>query len=360
MSEVATIDQSNNLAVFNPDKLSSLIEFSKIMAKGKITVPEHLRGNDSDCLAIAMQAMQWDMNPFVVAQKTYTVNGVLGYEAQLVNALVSSSTAIQGRFHYEYSETGWEKLTKSKEITKQRNGKDYSFRVRDWTDADEHGLWIRVGAILRGESEITWGEKIYLSSVVTRNSPLWSTNPKQQLAYLAVKYWARLYCPEVILGVYTPEELEDRPIKDITPPKERVSINEITNQQQPINAEPVKETQGEFIPKFDAEAFRLAIDDVQTVEGAKNIRAEIENLKNEMGINLFTELKNKAVQAYHRIDARNALEASINSLPESGSPEATEAFEKVDKLLKSSKRKLGDELYESFSITLDDMRPEYQ
>ncbi len=79
-----------------------------------------------------------------------------------------------------------------------------------------------------------------------------------------------------------------------------------------------------------------------------------------MGINLFTELKNKAVQAYHRIDARNTLEASINSLPESGSPEATEAFEKVDKLLKSSKRKLGDELYESFSITLDDMRPEYQ
>ncbi|MFN7050386.1 recombinase RecT, partial [Proteus mirabilis] len=93
---------SNNLAVFNPDKLRSLIEFSKIMAKGKITVPEHLRDNDSDCLAIVMQAMQWDMNPFVVAQKTYTVNGVLGYEAQLVNALVSSSTAIQGRFHYEY------------------------------------------------------------------------------------------------------------------------------------------------------------------------------------------------------------------------------------------------------------------
>ncbi len=104
------------------------------------------------------------------------------------------------------------------------------FRIRDWTDTEEHGLWIRVGAIFRGESEITWGEKIYLSSVVTRNSPLWSTNPKQQLAYFAVKYWARLYCPEVILGVYTPEELEDRPIKDITPPKERVSINEITNQ----------------------------------------------------------------------------------------------------------------------------------
>lgn len=63
--------------------------------------------------------------------------------------------------------------------------------------------------------------------------------PKQQIAYLAVKYWARLYCPEVVLGVYTPEELEDRPIKDITPPKERVSIDEITTQQT-TNEEPIK------------------------------------------------------------------------------------------------------------------------
>jgi hypothetical protein len=37
-----------------------------------------------------MQAAQWGMNPFAVAQKTHVVNGTLGYEAQLVNAVVSS------------------------------------------------------------------------------------------------------------------------------------------------------------------------------------------------------------------------------------------------------------------------------
>ncbi|SPX63869.1 Uncharacterised protein [Leclercia adecarboxylata] len=37
-------------------------------------------------MAIIMQAMQWGMNPYAVAQKTHLVNGVLGYEAQLVNA----------------------------------------------------------------------------------------------------------------------------------------------------------------------------------------------------------------------------------------------------------------------------------
>ena len=40
------------------------------------------------------------MNPFAVAQKTHVVNGSLGYEAQLVNAVVQASGAIDGRFHY--------------------------------------------------------------------------------------------------------------------------------------------------------------------------------------------------------------------------------------------------------------------
>jgi hypothetical protein len=41
-----------------------------------------------------MQAAQWGMNPFAVAQKTHVVNGTLGYEAQLVNAVVSSSNLL--------------------------------------------------------------------------------------------------------------------------------------------------------------------------------------------------------------------------------------------------------------------------
>ncbi|VFS64074.1 RecT family [Kluyvera cryocrescens] len=61
------------------------------MADSKATVPAHLAGKPADCLAVTMQAAQWGMNPFAVAQKTHVVNGTLGYEAQLVNAVVSSS-----------------------------------------------------------------------------------------------------------------------------------------------------------------------------------------------------------------------------------------------------------------------------
>jgi hypothetical protein len=166
--------------MMNPAHMQSLVGFAEMMAKSALTVPDHLRGKPSDCLAIAMQAAQWGMNPFAVAQKTHVVSGRLGYEAQLVNAVVQASGAIVGAFSYEYKGAG----------------------------AD---LECRVGAVLRGTHEITWGEWLRNGDVTVRNSPLWKVNPKQQLGYLQVKNWARAYCPGSILGVYTDDELQDAP-----------------------------------------------------------------------------------------------------------------------------------------------------
>jgi len=203
-------------AIFSPSGLQKLQAFASVMAEGKSTVPAHLAGKPADCLAVALQAAQWGMNPFAVAQKTHLVNGTLGYEAQLVNAVVTSSTAVQGRFKYEYG-GNWE-----------------NFRPGPAKAENEKGLCVRVGAVLRGETEITWGEPLYMEFVTTRNSPLWKTAPKQQLAYLAVKYWARLYCPDVILGVYTPDEFEqkERVERDVTPARTRQDLNNLINQRQ--------------------------------------------------------------------------------------------------------------------------------
>jgi len=200
-------------AIFSPSGLQKLQAFAEVMAQGKATVPAHLSGKPADCLAIALQAAQWGMNPYAVAQKTHLVNGTLGYEAQLVNAVITSSTAVQGRFKYEYG-GDWEK-----------------FKPGAANASNERGLSVRVGAVLKGEAEITWGEWLYMEYVTTRNSPLWKTAPKQQLAYLAVKYWARLYCPDVILGVYTPDEFEpaQRAERDVTPARSRAHLNNLIN-----------------------------------------------------------------------------------------------------------------------------------
>lgn len=183
--------------MMNPAVMEALYKFASVMADSKFTVPKHLQGNVGDCLAVAMQAALWGMHPFTVAQKTHQVGGTLGYEAQLVNAVVQNSGAIIGRFHYEYQ-------------------------------GDGARLQCRVGAVPRGENEIVWGEWLSADSVTTKNSPLWKTNPKQQLGYLQVKNWARSFTPGSILGVYTPDEIETVPSrhaseKDITPHAEAIA-----------------------------------------------------------------------------------------------------------------------------------------
>ncbi|MGQ4838760.1 enterohemolysin, partial [Klebsiella pneumoniae] len=78
-----------------------------------------------------------------------------------------------------------------------------------------------------------------------------------------------------------------------------------------------------------------------------------------LGTALYTELKSKAVKRYYLVDAKNKVEAAINSLPNPGDPEAEALFAKAESTLTSSRRHLGDELYDQFRITLDDMKPEY-
>jgi len=331
-----TISASN--AVFNVQALSQLTAFAELMAQSAVTVPKHLAGKPADCMAIVMQAMQWGMNPYAVAQKTHLVNGVLGYEAQLVNAVISSSSAIVGRFHYEYG-GDWEKIAGKKD------------------GRDELGLFVRVGAVLRGETEITWGENIYLADITTRNSPLWKTAPKQQIAYLAVKYWARLYCPEVILGVYSPDEVELRTEKEINPaPAQRVSLADIKGDT--VTATHSAQESAANIDAL-ADEFRDRIEKAETLDEATSVGNEINDSKAALGTTLFTELKNKATRRYHLVKHHNAVDAAINSLPQPGEPGASERFAETERLLAAAKRHLSEELHDKFSITLADMKPEY-
>jgi hypothetical protein len=164
--------------VLEEDNLTKMLKVAEMLASSKVSVPDHLRGNVGDCLAIVTQAMLWNMNPFAVAQKTHLVNGRLGYEAQLVNAVLQASGLVRGMPRYEYR-------------------------------GDAEGLECRVAFIPRGETEPLWGEWLALRAVTTRNSPLWKTNQRQQLGYLQIKNWARAFAPGAILGVYTVDELAD-------------------------------------------------------------------------------------------------------------------------------------------------------
>lgn len=224
-------------AIFSPEGLNQLVRFADLMAQGKATVPAHLAGKPADCLAVTMQAAQWGMNPFAVAQKTHVVNGTLGYEAQLVNAVVSSSNLLATRLNYRW-DGDWSKV----------NGK---------TDKSPD-LTVTVWATLKGESEprtLT----ISMAQAGVRNSPLWEQDPRQQLAYLCTKRWARLHAPDVLQGVYTPDELQEaapRVERDVTPPPATASgMNKLINAKPEQKQEETKKPSDDRDPEEILSAF---------------------------------------------------------------------------------------------------------
>jgi len=210
-TEIAT--QQRETAMSSPERLTALMSFADKMAECRVTIPAHLAGKPGDCMAIAMQADRWGMNPFAVAQKTHLINGTLGYEAQLVNAVITSMAPTTGRLNFEWF-GHWERIVGKFKTLTGKSGKPY--QAPAWSQADEAGCGVRVWATLRGETEPRVLE-LLLQQATVRNSTLWASDPKQQLAYLATKRWARLYTPDVILGVYTPDELEQRAPIDVTP-----------------------------------------------------------------------------------------------------------------------------------------------
>lgn len=206
---------STTSLILDPHSLDKMMRLADIMAKGVATLPRHLQGNPSDCLAVIMQSMQWKMNPYAVAQKTHTVHGVLGYEAQLVNAVIISNAPITGRPNYRWF-GDWSKVTGKFDIRKNAEGQEY--RVPGWKLADEEGLGVEVWATVKGEDEPRV-LSLLLAQARTRNSGLWADDPQQQLAYLALKKWSRLHTPDVILGVYSADELEpqERVEREVNP-----------------------------------------------------------------------------------------------------------------------------------------------
>lgn len=256
--------------MMNPEIMDRFERIASVMASSKFAVPKHLQGNTGDCLAIIMQSAQWQMDPFAVAQKTHQINGVLGYEAQLVNAVITNRAPITGRLNFEWY-GDWAKI----------NGKE----DKSWDKG------IKVWATLKGETspreiDVSMGQ---VGSV--RNSPLWVSDPRQQLAYLAIKRWSRLYTPDVILGVYTPDEIAEREELDVTPVQSTVKKHQGASglKAQMAEREQSQETVIDMAPVFNTAALIAQIYATETLEQLKEVSNTVPT---NLGEPAQTDIKN--------------------------------------------------------------------
>lgn len=199
---------SASLMIMNPAAMQEIYKFAEMMAAGRVSVPKHFQGNVADCMAVTMQSMQWGLNPFAVAQKTHmTPNGSLGYEAQLISSVVTESGAVDGDPEYIFI-GDWNKVLGKVEERKSDKPGGGKYYVATYTKADEQGLGVTCRLKLKGEDkprDLT----VMMSQCYPRFSTQWATDPKMQICYVAIRKWTRLNKPGVILGIYTPDELQE-------------------------------------------------------------------------------------------------------------------------------------------------------
>lgn len=191
-----------------PKSMDEAISFAKLMARAGDCIRPAFRNNPGACLAISLQAFRWGADPFAVANKAYVTIGKAGtqiaYESQMVHAIVNTSQALSRRLRARYEGTGQQRKC------------------------------VIIGYI-RGEDEALEYESPTIAQIAVKNSPLWQADPDQQLHYYSVRAWARRYLPEVLLGIYTPDEVQGE-IIDMTPAASGGGIQE---QQLPAATETV-------------------------------------------------------------------------------------------------------------------------
>jgi hypothetical protein len=157
--------------------LPQVVEVAKFMSASGQGVPPHCRGNVGICLRLTFQAVEWQMSPFSVADMSFIVNDRIAYMSQLIHAVIEARAPLQHRLDVKY----------------EGEGVDRTCTV--------------IGHFTSGDTREYTTPKF--KDIRTKNSPLWKDDPDQQFFYYASRSWARKWCPDVLLGVYTREELAE-------------------------------------------------------------------------------------------------------------------------------------------------------
>lgn len=150
----------------------------------------------------------------------------ISFEAQLVNAMVNTAAPIKGRLKYSYSGEG--ATRRCKVVGKEREtGEELEYETPE------------------------------IGKIKVKNSPLWQNDPDQQLGYFAARSWARRHFPEMLLGVYARDEIDeargpDR-ARDVTPQDYQPLAEKLKAMQQPQEPQSAPETAEEPEPQAEVE-----------------------------------------------------------------------------------------------------------
>lgn len=145
-------------------------------------VPESYRNKPQDCFLALEVANRMGVSPLVVMQNMFVVKGKPTWSGQACCMMIESSGKFKQLRHNYFGEEG----------------------------KDTRGCYL--SAIRVDDGQVVNGPKVTLSLAKAEgwtSNPKWRNMPELMLAYRAAAFFARVYCPESLMGVHTAEEIED-------------------------------------------------------------------------------------------------------------------------------------------------------
>lgn len=153
-------------------------KLASVLAKSSL-VPQQYQGKTEDCALAIDMAERMGVSPLMVMQSLYVVKGKPSWSGQ---ACMSFIKAKYGDAQPVY--------------TGQRG-------------TDTRGCFVRV---IKPDGEVIEGTEVTIAMAKSEgwmSNSKWKNMPEQMLAYRAAAFFARVYCPEILMGVSVEGEVED-------------------------------------------------------------------------------------------------------------------------------------------------------
>lgn len=248
-NEITTANEVTDIQIQRENAAFEMLQRQAKMFAASSLVPKEFVGNIANCAIGVNIAKRLGADPFMVLQNIDIIHGRPSFRATFLIAMVNAS----GRFEpLQFRMEGDE-------------GKPNRSCVA-WTKSKADGATLE-------------GPKITLDMAKaegwsTKNGSKWLTMPELMLRYRAAAFFARLYAPDITLGMMTAEEVADTVERDVTPPKAETSLlfKNLASSAQTA-ASPVQ--RGESVQASQNEAAESLLIDAEPVALVDQIKAKL-------------------------------------------------------------------------------------
>lgn len=215
--EAAKLLASSNIV---PEIYQSWVAKTTGYGKGKNTNYTENPNAVANCLLALNMSSRLGADPLMIMQNLYLIEGRPAWSSQFIIAGINSCgrfTTLQfdftdlGNKDIDYTETAWNNGNKET-LNKSVNMDDFSCVA--WATDKASGKVVKSSPITL---EMAIQEGWYF-----KKGSKWQTMAQQMAMYRAAAFFGRVYAPEVTMGIYTKDEVEDfTEARDVTPPQQQ-------------------------------------------------------------------------------------------------------------------------------------------